>query len=217
MLFELKRIREESGLKQKQVAEALNISLGTYRNWEQLRSIPQGGSLSKLASFFGVSPEALFGDDVITHGTLNLPAYDDNDFEMVPLCGHIAAGKPIEFDSIDRHIPIRRSLRKKYPKSYLMIVDGRSVDRVIPDGAYALVDPTQREPVIDSKLYAVCVNGYSATIKRVKKLANGIELIPDSTDPTIKSMIFDYSDENVPEITIMGRVVWYTLPDDFEL
>ncbi len=34
------------------------------------------------------------------------------------------------------------------------------------------------------KAYAVCVNGFDATIKRVKPLSNGYELIPDSIDPT---------------------------------
>lgn len=216
MLFELKRIRKEAGLTQKEVADKLGVPLGTYRNWEQLKNVPLGPTMSALASFLHVSPEALMGYDAVSPGTLELRS-DDDAFEWVPLYGHIAAGTPIEFDSIDRHIQIRKSVKRKYRHAYLMTVDGPSMNRVIPDGAYALVDPDQKEPIIDSKIYAVCVNGNAATIKRVRRLANGIELIPDSTDPTIKSMVFDYSDENTETVTVMGRVVWYTLPDDFEL
>ena len=56
----------------------------------------------------------------------------------------------------------------------------------------------------------------SATIKRVHKLANGFELIPDSTDPTYKSTIYDYGEEGTETITIIGRVVWHCVPFDWD-
>lgn len=217
MLFALKEVRKSQKLTQQEVADRLGIPVATYRNWEQGRTTPAGESLSKLSSFFHVSPEALFGYDVVSPGTFTELCSDNDAFDWVPLYGHIAAGKPREWDDIDRHIQIRKGVTKKHPHAFLVTVDGRSMDRVIPDGAYALVDPDQREPVIDGKIYAVCVNGNTATIKRVRKLANGIELMPDSTDPTIKPMVFDYSDESTETVTVMGRVVWYTLPDDYEL
>lgn len=90
------------------------------------------------------------------------------------------------------------------------------MNRVLPNGCYALVDPDDREPV-DNQAYAVCVNGYSATVKRVRRLANGFELVPDSTDPTYRPMVYDYGVEGTDEITVIGRVFWYTLPFDWTI
>ena len=55
----------------------------------------------------------------------------------------------------------------------------------------------------------------TATIKRVVKLANGFELMPDSKDPTYKPVLYDYGVEGTELITVIGEVVWYTLPFDF--
>ncbi len=217
MLFELKRIRKEAGLTQKDVAEKLGVPLGTYRNWEQLKNVPLGPTMSALASFLHVSPEALMGYDVVSPGTFASMHSDDDAFDWVPLYGKIAAGKPRELEDVDRHIQIRKGVTKRYPHAFLLTVDGPSMNRVIPDGAYALVDPDQKAPIIDGKIYAVRVNGCDATVKRVKKLTFGLELIPDSTDPTITSIIFDYNKDDTDIVTIEGRVVWYTLPDDYEL
>lgn len=73
-----------------------------------------------------------------------------------------------------------------------------------------------REPYGRSA-YAVCVNGYKATIKRVRKLANGVELVPDSHDPTQRPIVFDYADDDAEEVTVIGRVVWATMPFDYEI
>ena len=53
------------------------------------------------------------------------------------------------------------------------------------------------------------VNGYDATIKRIRKLANGVELIPDSYDPTYRPKVYDFNEEDTPAIKILGKVVWW--------
>lgn len=135
-------------------------------------------------------------------------------FVDVPLYGSIAAGTPIEMIEIDETHPVPAKVMDKYPDAFLLKVKGRSMDKVLPDGCYALVDPCE-EVERENQPHAVCVNGYDATIKRVRNLANGIELDPDSTDPTFKPSIYDYGDENTEEITIIGRVVYYVLPFDW--
>jgi repressor LexA len=90
------------------------------------------------------------------------------------------------------------------------------MSRVLPNGCYVLVDPDQREPIVNGRPYALCVNGYDATVKRVRQLANGLELIPDSLDPTYRAQVFDSGVEGTETITIIGRVVWHTFPYDWE-
>lgn len=70
MLFELKTIRKKSGLSQEDAADQLGVPIGTYRNWEQLKTMPRDrGDIPRLARFFGVTVEDLFGEDFVVPGT----------------------------------------------------------------------------------------------------------------------------------------------------
>ena len=51
----VKESREKAGLTQRDVANALNIPLQTYKNWEQKRNIPDDERLVELAGIFGVN------------------------------------------------------------------------------------------------------------------------------------------------------------------
>lgn len=139
---------------------------------------------------------------------------DAHDFVDVPLYGSIAAGIPIEMTEVENTHPVPAKVHEMYPDSFLLKVEGNSMNHVLPDGCYALVVPTD-EIKRDNDLYAVCVNGYDATIKRVKKLANGFQLVPDSTDPTYPVQTYNYNEPGTETITVIGRVVYYVLPFDW--
>lgn len=137
-----------------------------------------------------------------------LPFYD------CPLYGSIAAGTPIEMVEVEDTFPIPSEMHRRYPDAFLLKVEGESMNRVLPNGCMALVDPCDTVEH-DGEPYAVCVNGYNATIKRVRALANGFELDPDSIDPTYKPVVYDYGVEGTETITVIGRVVWYCVPFDW--
>lgn len=73
-----------------------------------------------------------------------------SDFVEVPLYGSIAAGTPIEMIEVDETHPVPAKVMDKYPDAFLLKVKGRSMDKVLPDGCYALIDPCEevgaREP-----------------------------------------------------------------------
>lgn len=137
------------------------------------------------------------------------------DYVDVPLYGAIAAGTPLEMIEIDGTHPVPRKIVDRYPEAFLLKVIGESMNRILPNGCYALIDPC-KEADRPNQPYAVCVNGHDATIKRVKPLNNGFELTPDSTDPTFKPAVYDYGIEGTETITLIGRVVYYVLPFDWE-
>mgnify|MGYP000848649365 CR=1 FL=1 len=138
-------------------------------------------------------------------------------FVEVPLLGHIAAGIPIEMDVVETTVLCPAEIRRRHPNAFFLTVDGESMNNVLPNGCYALVDPEKKSPVVDGTAYAVCVNGYDATIKRIKQLENGMELIPDSKDPTFHAQVYDKTVEGTESITIIGEVVWYSIPFDFKI
>ena len=57
----LKELREDKGLRQNVLAEACNVALSTYANWEQGRTLPPLNQIPVLADFFGVTTDYLLG------------------------------------------------------------------------------------------------------------------------------------------------------------
>lgn len=61
----LRQIRENKGLLQKEVADALKISTSTIGMYEQNRREPDNETLKKIANFFGVSTDYLLDNQPI--------------------------------------------------------------------------------------------------------------------------------------------------------
>jgi len=57
----LVKLREEKGLSQYEVADRLGIKRPRYNAWEQGLAKPRADMINKLAEFFEVSPDYLFG------------------------------------------------------------------------------------------------------------------------------------------------------------
>lgn len=206
MAKQLKAFRAKSGLSAKEVGEAVGKSEKTIYAWESERGQPDADILIALCRLYGARISDFYSDSTLSD--------DGSAFVDVPLYGSIAAGTPIEMIAVDDYHPIPAPMHDRYPDAFLLRVNGESMNRILPNGCYALVDPRE-EVVKDNDPYAVCVNGYDATIKRVKKLANGFQLVPDSTDPTYPVQTFNYNEPGTETITVIGKVVWYVIPFDW--
>lgn len=132
----------------------------------------------------------------------------------VPLFGTISAGTPVEPAEADDVYPIPAEVAAAYPRAFLLRVSGESMNKELPNGCYALVDPCTEATTTD-KPYAIAVGSDEATVKRIRMLDNGVEFVPSSTDPTFRPMLFDFNDPATPPLSVIGRVVWYTLPTDW--
>lgn len=215
MKTNLKVVRKAAGYTQEEASKLSSIPLGTLRRWEQGVNEPDMESIIKLAELYGSTTDTILGTkyaEPIDGVDVIMPT--TSGFVDVPLYGSIAAGKPIEMIPVDETHPVPAKVMDKYPDAFLLRVKGRSMDRVLPNGCYALVDPCEQVER-DNQPHAVCVNGYDATVKRVHKLANGFELVPDSTDPTYKPHVYDYGEPGTETVTVIGRVVYYVLPFDW--
>ena len=207
----LKELREDAGLSQQAVADEVGISDTAYQNYEYgTRDIP-GNVLEALAILYDTSTDFLLG--LVDYRNKAIKPRTTG-FVDVPIYGSIAAGTPIEMVEVEGSHPVPAEIVDEYPNAFLLTVVGNSMNRVLPDGCYALIDPC-KDVERDNQPHAICVNGYDATIKRVHKLANGFELLPDSTDPTYKPKVYDYGEPGTEEITVIGRVVYHMLPFDW--
>lgn len=190
---------------------AKEVGLSQNTIYSVLRNGINGGSINTVLPILaklGIDPNWIIKNKVIEVGN------DPNEFVDVPLYGSIAAGTPIEMIEVEGTHPVPKKVMDRHPDAFLLRVEGESMNRILPNGCYALVDPCD-DVDHDNQPYAVCVNGYDATIKRVKKLAYGFELDPDSTDPTFKAKIYDYGEDGTDRITVIGRIVYHVLPFDW--
>ena len=203
----IKRLREDADMSQDQLGQRLGKTRSAISQYEAGKIIPRMGVIEDIAAVFNVPKSEILGEKVT-----NLSS---SDFIDLPVVGEIAAGTPIDMTEIIDNHPCPRQIADKHPNSGWLRVEGDSYNRSIPNGCYALIDFDLKEPNEHSP-FAVCVNGYSATIKRVKRLANGYELIPNSYDPTYLPMIYDYNKDDTEEITIIGQVVYAAFPFDWE-
>ena len=206
--------REKSRLTQKEVSAKTGIPLGTIRRWEQGQNDPDLNSLIQLVKLYGVSLDSILEIGVGGVNSVNFNRYSR--MTSVSLLSGITATASIEVINSDETYDIPSDIYDRYPQAFLLKVVGDSMNRVLPNGCYALVNPCQ-EASKPMKAYAVCVNGFDATIKRVKPLSNGYELIPDSIDPTYRPQIFDFNEIDTQSVSIIGEVVWYLVPFGFEI
>lgn len=207
----LKEMRERAGITQQELSEKLGITQQSVYYYEKGSRDIKASMLMNMASALGCTVSELLGIETVSGS----PITERSSMQSVPLLGSIAAGTPIEMMAVDNSFPVPSRIMEQHPNAFLLRVDGESMNRVLPNGAYALVDPCE-DVAANGKPYAICVNGYDATIKRVRRLSNGFELAPDSTDPTFRSVVYDYGIDGTETITIIGRVVWYTLPYDWD-
>lgn len=192
----IKRLRTENNWTQEQLAEKVGVTRATVTQWETGWSQPRMGAVQRLAGAFGVSVSEVV-DNVRSAG-----------FSPVPLHGRVAAGVPIEMLEVDEMREAPSRYVEDDPQAFMVRVVGDSMNRCIHDGEFALVSPKYTEPN-ERDMFLVTVNGYDATIKRVRRLANGVELVPDSYDPTYRPKVYDFGEEGTPAIKILGKVVWW--------
>lgn len=197
---------------QADMARDLGMSQQNYANYENGVSGLRSDLIERICTLYGCTAEWLLGFDGTDDNEASIEIHPE--FIDVPIYGHIAAGTPIEMLEVDKTHPVPTAVMNQYPDSFLLEIEGESMNRILPNGCYALVNPCH-EVSMNGKPYAVCVNGYDATVKRVELLNNGFKLVPDSTDPTYASQIFNYNEPGTDLITVIGRVVYYVLPFDW--
>lgn len=195
----IKKLRESHDMTQEQLGVVAGVSSMAVSQWENGRAVPRMGSIQRMSDYFGIPKSTIMGDAAESSPSA---------FIAVPLHGRVAAGIPIEMLEVDDMSEAPSRYVDDDPQAFMVRVVGDSMNHHIHDGEYALVSPKYTEPN-DRDMFLVTVNGYDATIKHVRRLANGVELLPDSYDPTYRPQVYDFNEIDTPEIKILGKVVWW--------
>lgn len=121
-----------------------------------------------------------------------------------PVYGRISAGIPNWAEEcIEGRLPIDPNLMGIVDpeECYFLRVNGESMNKIIRNGAYALIRKT--DWVENGEIAVVLVNGFDATLKKFTKNGDVVVLEPMSNDPTIQTQIYT---KDTP-IKIIGKYI----------
>lgn len=190
----LKYLRLKNNMEQTELAQKLDRGATSVSNWENGNSIPKAGIISDIAKLFNVTMNDLMNSD------LQNMSVSKNVIELnkIPVVSKISAGKPIEAEeNIENYI----SIPNAKPNTFGLIVSGDSMNREFKEDDIVIVE--KDAPVENGQIGVVMINGYDATVKRIKYDDDKIILIPESYNNEHFPQIYNVNDE----ITIVGRVV----------
>lgn len=193
----------------KEAAEAFGWNEVTYRSHESgMRNIPLHVA-RKYALAFGTTPASILGI-----GTANDPSPIGN-VVGVPVVATVSAGVFRETDELVGDISLVPSVpRKEIPHSaqYALRVEGESVNKLIPDGSFAICAPYELFPggAAPGQLVHVVrerAGLFEHTLKQLQQMPDGLGLMPVSTDPRHQQPIKLSSIEDSTVVQIRGVVI----------
>lgn len=194
----LKRIRQELDITQEELAKRINTSRSNIANYENDKNMPSIEVLNKLSEILNCSTDYLLGN--------SNERYNRNSVLMIPVLGKIRAGLPIFADeNIEEYQPVFTSvyhISNMNDYFYLKVV-GNSMNKIVQDGAYVLVE--RQDCAENGDIVVAIVNGDNeATLKEFKQVDNFVILNPQSTDDSYKPITIDLTKTN---LKIIGKVI----------
>lgn len=178
----LNRAIASSGKNQAEVAREAGMAPARITDYLKKRYVPKNDGLHALAKVLGVDADWLAGEDEKTVSIVN--NISGKTPIRIPVIGAIAGGVPLEarqfeIDENDpstwEDIPSEWTLGGR--EFFALKVSGDSMEPEISDGTIAIIEKCYNWH--NNSVMAVYVNGYNATLKKVKIEPNGIlSLIP---------------------------------------
>lgn len=196
----LKFLRERFGMEQIDLAKKLGRkSSSSISEWEKGKYTPKMATLKQIAEIFNVSIDDLMKKDLKnpTDKVIQpLPVKE------IPIVSQISAGLPIYAEeNILEHTYIATKKLNSNKEIFGLRVNGDSMDKEFRDGDVVIVE---KDAVVENGQIAVVqVNGYNATVKRVRYEKDRIILIPESNNPAHYPQVYSQDDE----VKIIGKVV----------
>lgn len=187
----IKQLREERDIKQRQLADLLGIEISAVSKLEVGRVPLKEEYIIKLANFFNVSTNYLLG-------------VETEKKRLLPVLGTVKAGYNYlaEQNIIDYINPSGDIVDTE--NYFGLLVKGDSMFPHFNEGDYVIVHKQDGE-FESNKVCVVLINGDEATIKKVVKTNDGIEL--HAFNPYYPVKKYTFKEMKDLEIKIIGVVI----------
>ncbi|MCY1596581.1 LexA family transcriptional regulator [Staphylococcus pettenkoferi] len=192
---DLKRLMELKSGSIKAFSEEIGLAYTT------VRSILERGvfnakveNVIKICKGLNIKPEEIMD--------IEQPQIETLPVKKIPVVSKISAGLPIysEENLID-YIYFATNILNSDKEEFGLKVSGDSMDKEFRDGDVVIVE---KDAVVENGQIAVVqINGYNATVKRVRYEKDRIILIPESNNPAHYPQVYSQDDE----VKVIGRVV----------
>lgn len=195
----LKYLRKKYDMEQIDLAKKLGRkSASSISEWEKGKYTPKMKTLSELARLFNVSINDLMEKDLSN----TKPQIDTLPVTAIPVVAKISAGLPIYTEeNIIEYTYIPSQMTKGGKELFGLKVSGDSMDKEFREGDVVIVE---KDAIVENgQIGVVNVNGYNATVKRVRYNDDKIVLLPESNNNDHLPQV--YTNDN--EIKIVGKVV----------
>lgn len=205
-------IREDLGVTQTEFAKMAGVAQTTVSAWETRGQMPRKATLLHIIEQY---PHLTLDDFYGNKGGFarTLGSGDIVRTQNAPLYGSIAAGTPLEMIPVTEYVEVPTSLIARYPNCFFLRVNGNSMNRIVPNGYLALIDPDQKA-IMDGRIVVLRVDGSEATLKCIRVDDERIVITPDSHDPSFQPQIIERTGGNAgfSSIEILGTAVWFCAP-----
>lgn len=200
----LRALRKAQGLTQAQFARQFSVATGTIAMWETGKREPDFSTMQRLADFFTVSVDYLLGrtDDADSFSDWN-HGRAGREARRIPIIGRVQAGIPVE--AVEDFLGYEEFSGPSGSAEdfFALEVRGDSMEPKISSGDVVIV--RKQSDCDTGDLAVVLVSDGDATVKRIKKSAAGITLIPNN--PAFEPMFFSNEEIESLPVSILGKVV----------
>lgn len=191
----IKSLRKSKGITMKKLGELIGVAESTVSLYENGKRQPDYSTLLKIAEIFNVTADYLLGND-------SSPTPSKKGIK-IPVLGNVQAGIPVEaVQEILDWEEITEDMAA-HGDHFGLVVNGHSMEpRFTPNDVVIVRKQTTAET---GDVVIALVNGDDATIKKLKKMENGIMLVP--TNPDFEAMFYTNEEIEKKPVRIIGKVV----------
>ena len=196
----IKSAMKEQDMSLSELARRVGVAKSAVSRYLNLtREFPLNRS-EDFAKALSISTEYLLGFDKSEQH--EQPQLETLPVKKIPVVSKISAGLPIysEENLID-YIYFATNKLNSDKEEFGLKVSGDSMDKIFQDGDIVVVE---KDSIVENgQLGVVMINGYNATVKRIRYNGDQIILIPESNNSNHYPQVYGKDDE----VKVIGRVV----------
>lgn len=203
----IKQLRLEKGLTQEELGKYIGVKKAAIMKYEKgnVKNMKRS-AIETLSNLFNVTPSYLM---CLDESKVN---EEDKKIVKIPILGTVKAGYDwLAEENVVDYITLKEEL-PNVDEYFGLRITGDSMLPLLSDGDLVIVH--DQDDVESGQTAVVLINGEEATVKKVVKTNDGIEL--HSMNPYYPTKKFTYEDMKKIPVKIIGRVKEAKIKGAFE-
>lgn len=202
----IKALMSSRNIKPKDLAVAVGVTQATVSRWTNRKMAVRNAHIERICEAYSVTRDELLSDDGgLAQGEgrapSSLPLYDERE---------VLSWQTVERGEAHAFVEVPASVARRHPNAFVMPVGDSGVDRIVPTGAHAVIDPNLKPASpSDGAPIVAFVNVTYEEKRRVgfRRLLRGNQTALLSTDSV--ELNEDRTLAGDEKLEVIGTVVWF--------